>query len=331
MKPLFSIVVPVYNSEKYLEKCLKNLVNQTHQDIEIILVNDGSRDKSQQICEEYAKDHRVTLINKENGGVSKARNTGIEKATGEYIIFVDSDDVPYITMCEEYKKILDNKKYDLIISNLEKVTEEGKYVGSFDDVIKEGELDIEYFKKNVNQIYIKGIMNCPVSKCFRKEKIKSLFDPKVSLGEDLLFNLNFLINCHSIYYLDKKLYKCIVHKQSSLSSKYREDGFKIISFVYEESLNLISKFLNVRADQIESVHKKYMYDCIVMLERIARNTEFNKKEKICKISKEYEEYLEKYNFKNNILKGWKWKIYYYLLKKKNYKGFVNFSNLVKRR
>ena len=88
-----SIIVPVYNTEKYLSKCLNSLIKQTYKDIEIIVVNDGSKDKSLEIAKKFAKqDNRIKVFNKENGGLSSARNFGIEKASGEYIGFVDSDD-----------------------------------------------------------------------------------------------------------------------------------------------------------------------------------------------------------------------------------------------
>ena len=90
---LFSIIVPVYNTEKYLDRCLKSIINQTYSKIEIIVVNDGSTDRSLDICIKYQKmDKRVVVINKENGGLSSARNAGLINATGNYYIFVDSDD-----------------------------------------------------------------------------------------------------------------------------------------------------------------------------------------------------------------------------------------------
>ncbi len=100
--PKISIIVPVYNVENYLKKCLDSIVNQTFKDIEIILINDGSTDNSLNICKEYAKkDHRIRLINKPNGGLSSARNVGIDLSTGEYLGFVDSDDWIALNMYEK--------------------------------------------------------------------------------------------------------------------------------------------------------------------------------------------------------------------------------------
>jgi glycosyltransferase involved in cell wall biosynthesis len=110
MNDLVSIIVPVYNTAYYLPKCIKSMLNQTYHNIEIILVDDGSTDKSATICDKYAKrDKRIRVIHKKNGGVSSARNTGIENATGRYIMFVDSDDwLPLNAVESLHKAILFN-------------------------------------------------------------------------------------------------------------------------------------------------------------------------------------------------------------------------------
>ena len=87
-----SVIVPVYNVEKYIRQCLESIINQTYKNLEIIVVNDGTKDNSMKIVEEYLSDERIKVINKENGGIASARNRGIDEATGEYISFVDSDD-----------------------------------------------------------------------------------------------------------------------------------------------------------------------------------------------------------------------------------------------
>lgn len=90
--PKVSIIIPVYNVEKYIRQCLESVINQTYKNIEIIVINDGTKDGSMKIVEEYLEDKRIKIINKNNGGLSSARNKGIEEATGEYIYFLDSDD-----------------------------------------------------------------------------------------------------------------------------------------------------------------------------------------------------------------------------------------------
>ena len=114
-KPLISIIIPVYNAEKYLPNCLDSVINQTYKNLEIILVDDGSTDKSSEICDEYAqKDFRIKLIHKENGGVSSARNAGLALVSGDYIAWVDSDDFVAPDYIEYMYKLL--KEYDADIS-----------------------------------------------------------------------------------------------------------------------------------------------------------------------------------------------------------------------
>ena len=115
----FSLVVPIFNTEQYLRRCLDSIVNQTYKDIEILLINDGSTDSSPVICDEYkSNDVRIRVINKENGGLSDARNVGIRNATGDYIMFVDSDDYIALDSCDVFCNIIEaNPKIDIIASN----------------------------------------------------------------------------------------------------------------------------------------------------------------------------------------------------------------------
>ena len=117
MKDLISVIIPVYNVEKYLKKCLDSVINQTYKNLEIILVDDGSSDKSGLICDEYAKlDKRIKVLHKKNGGLSSARNTGLDIAKGKYISFIDSDDFVSIYMYEiMYKEIIKNNR-DIVIA-----------------------------------------------------------------------------------------------------------------------------------------------------------------------------------------------------------------------
>ena len=113
-----SIIVPVYNNEEFLDKCLKSIINQTYKNLEIILINDGSKDNSLKIMKDYAiKDTRIIIIDKKNEGVSKARNDGIKKATGQYITFVDSDDYIDLTQIEEMYNAIKKNKVDVVRSN----------------------------------------------------------------------------------------------------------------------------------------------------------------------------------------------------------------------
>ena len=118
MEPLLSIIVPIYNVEQYIDKCIQSILNQTYQNLEIILVDDGATDRSGSIADSYAaKDKRVKVFHKENGGLSDARNYGLDHVTGDYILFVDSDDFIENTMCERLLTVANSSNADMVSCN----------------------------------------------------------------------------------------------------------------------------------------------------------------------------------------------------------------------
>ena len=137
-KHLISIIVPVYNVEKYIDKCIKSILEQTYKNLQIILIDDGSQDKSGQICDEYElQDNRIEVIHKKNGGLSDARNLGIKKARGEYIGFVDSDDYISKNMYEDMYKIIQEKDSDVCICNVYNVIDGKEILKNEDNGLKE--------------------------------------------------------------------------------------------------------------------------------------------------------------------------------------------------
>lgn len=146
-QPKVSVIVPVYNVEKYLKQCLDSIVNQTYKNLEIIIVNDGTKDNSMKIVEEYLQDKRIKVINKENGGLSSARNRGIEEATGEYISFVDSDDY------------IDLNLYNTIVSEM--LSREEIYIFNYNRYKEK----INYLESNV--LNLKKMKKIPQNLLFR--------------------------------------------------------------------------------------------------------------------------------------------------------------------
>lgn len=192
---LFSVIIPIYNTDKYLDECIKSVVNQSFKDLEIILVNDGSTDKSLDICKKYQQIYsNVTLVSQTNSGVSVARNRGISLAKGRYIFFLDSDDKMYPGMLDEAQKVINKGNYDLII---------GKY--SYLKEKNNVELTNYNFKfQDSNSIY-RFIEYCIINgiqipwnpyQYFIKRKIvqknKLMFNPKIKVAEDCDFFFSFL-------------------------------------------------------------------------------------------------------------------------------------------
>ena len=124
---LISVIVPVYNAEKYLDKCVNSIINQKYTNLEIILVDDGSKDNSLDLCKKYAeKDNRIKVIHKENGGLSSARNVGLAVARGEYIMFCDPDDLYLPNSCKVMLNEIIKTHADYVIGNYKNLDEDGK-------------------------------------------------------------------------------------------------------------------------------------------------------------------------------------------------------------
>lgn len=201
--PRVSIIVPIYNAENYLDKCVHSIVNQKHTDIEIILVNDGSTDKSLSICRKYSEiDNRVIVINKGNGGVATARNVGIDIATGDYIAFVDSDDYIHPMM---YKDLLNcAEKHDADI------VECGFYHVSNDKIIFEKQFEqgctIGNINSSLNLIKNKNTTNSIWNKLYKATLIGDTRFPAYSYSEDYYFNSILAYKCKLKYTVNKEYY-----------------------------------------------------------------------------------------------------------------------------
>lgn len=220
----YSVIIPVYNSEKTLRRCVDSLLGQNYNDAEIILVNDGSSDASDEICREYAKNNPcIRYVSKRNGGVSSARNAGLDIASGEYILFVDSDD--YVS--DGYFAVLDQlfreKDYDYTVFSVaffngEAVTE--RQYDAYRSCSKD-----EFVPKIAGEI-IKKTVNSPWNKVFKKRVIDELhlrFDESLSIGEDNIFNLIYLYEINSFCMIPEMLYHVCTENENSLSRKVRTD------------------------------------------------------------------------------------------------------------
>ena len=242
MSSIISIIVPVFNTEKYLQKTLNSVLEQTENNWELIIVDDGSTDNSPLICDEFAKrDSRIKVFHKENGGLSDARNFGMQKTTGEYIAFLDSDDYIADNMIKVINRAIKNGNPDLI--------EFGWKYDSFGEISKNNShshpkeivLDRVYIYDNIipqliniKQRDSKFIYDFSWNKVFKKEIIESnnvLFDSGRKKWEDRLFLLNYLRFCNSIYFADESLYY-YVNVPDSLSRRFDPQIFNSILFNY---------------------------------------------------------------------------------------------------
>lgn len=211
MNDLVSVIVPVYKVESYLNKCIESVVNQTYRNLEIILVDDGSPDNCPQMCDEWAlKDKRITVIHKQNGGVSSARNIGLAKANGKYISFIDSDDY----LDTDFYKILvgdaQNKNSDIVFARYYKVYQDRKVADNerLEEFIESGKWNL--------LVTDNGAVNAYLPRClFRRDILNGLqYDESLKYLEDLFLLLNILQRKPIMSCVKIPLYYYVIHESS---------------------------------------------------------------------------------------------------------------------
>lgn len=260
--PLVSIIVPVYNVGKYLEKCVDSLINQTLEDIEIILIDDGSPDNSGEICDKKAaKDKRIHVIHQKNQGVSVARNAGLDYATGQWITFVDGDDWVASTLCEETVNFADKNNADVVLFG---------YYSAYDNkdvpsrLIAYGTGDISTHKlniecKTISQYSDGKVLNNGVStgttwgKLIKASIIQNnrlRFIPGLTRAQDTIFWLYGFDACSAIYELDKELYYYRITNDSVTSgTKYMPN----CEYPFGELINQYEKFVYIKCNSKEYI------------------------------------------------------------------------------
>ena len=219
-----SIIIPIYNAEKYIDETIESVLKQTYSNIEVILVDDGSRDKSAEICAKYAsKDKRVKYIYKENGGVSSARNRGLKEATGQYIGFMDADDIAEPDM---YAILIDDMhKYEAdIVSIGAGIYENGKQTGAFYGT---NELTVMNREEALIALFSLRAINKGVwSKIFRRELVEGiLYDESRSMYEDIYYLFEAFSRASRVVNHDILKYRYIRHEESITSSKFNQKWF----------------------------------------------------------------------------------------------------------
>lgn len=206
---MISIIVPVYNTEKYLRECLDSILAQTHTDIEVILIDDGSKDGSLSICKEYASiDKRVSVYHKENSGVSDTRNFGIEHANGEFISFCDSDDKVDSELYRMLYNVMTEHDVDRVVSGYAYLYDGGRVLYS-KPRIRDGKYESNVIlRKMIDDGTLSGFLFSGVNNSlFRREiicKNNLRFDPLIRYNEDSLFSFQYMLHSRSIYSLQSK-------------------------------------------------------------------------------------------------------------------------------
>lgn len=266
MNQLVSVIVPVYNVEQYVEKSIRSIIDQTYKNIEILLIDDGSSDRSPEICDELARsDARISVFHKANGGVSSARNLGITKSTGAWLMFVDADDWIESDAIEIMMRSNENSGADFILGSYSwQLCENDIRASLIDNKIRT--FDVEKNRRmalsacmlrpsEVTELFNEEFrylpkIAVPFAKMYKVSLIRNnelYFNENIALGEDLLFNMQYLSNAAKMIYVNVNTYHYVIRKGSAVNSNL------------DRKAEMIIKFL----DELYSVIKKYEFDLTV--------------------------------------------------------------------
>lgn len=268
-----SVIIPVYNTEKFLERCLNSVIKQTLKEIEIIVVNDGSRDNSLEIIKKFKEeDNRIVLLNEQNGGSSFARNKGLETAKGKYFYFIDSDDyLEEDTMFEELYNKCENDNLDIVVfdyyNDFGNRKEYIKNIEISDNILINKE---EYIKDLINGKWGISIWGKLIKKELFKDK-KIIFPENIFMGEDLLTSLKLVFFSKKIGKVNKAFYNYVQHENQGTKITKKEKAYEDLFYLYME----IEKFL--KKQNIFFKYKNVFYSrifqmCRTMLKEEYKNT-----------------------------------------------------------
>lgn len=297
MTPLVSIIVPIYNAQNYLSQCIESIQSQAYSNIEVILVDDGSTDDSLAVCNKYAlEDSRITVIHKNNGGVSSARNTGLDSCHGKWVGFVDSDDLPKSLMYDTMITLVENHKGDMVMGGYEKkslddsVTISLPYNGCIENQdIKKIIYSMSFWNGYLNHQQLPSLYGSVWPNLYNVDIIRSnklRFPDNIKIGEDLLFNLSYLSHVSKIVMINKPLYEYNVCFESA-TRKRNPFLWREYSRLLENVNSILMSMYEGEAELLYNVHKQYLNYAINVIEEqyslIANQKERYKEiEKLCK-------------------------------------------------
>lgn len=277
-----SVIVPVYNVEKYIDKCMESLLNQTYKNIEIILINDGSTDNSGDICDKYRSlDSRVMVFHKENGGVSSARNIGLDKVTGEYVTFVDPDDWVELYTVEHIVSDFLNNDTDAVFYGYDEILDDYVITHSPD---KTGIGDT---REAIYQMMIgigKGYYTIIANKAFKTEIFKSdvdkylYFNKDVYVGEDGLWLTQMIKRCKTVFFDNRVYYHWLQHGNSASNSKVLSD--KRLSAIMAQKM--ICREIEMFDQYLIDLAKAKLFNDIFFMQVIAYKNGEKEKEQLIK-------------------------------------------------
>lgn len=283
MEDLISVVVPVYNVERYLDECIKSIINQTYRNLEIILVDDGSTDGSGEICDEYVRrDNRIIAFHKENGGLSSARNYGIKKSTGKYVSFIDSDDYISIYMLEYLHEAIINSNSKIACCDFKKVFD-NQTINNLKADNKYEILDFDNCMKMLFSYNHYRYIAC--NKLFDKNLFNNIKFPENRYYEDIWPIYNIFKRVDHVVYIRQYLYFYRCHRNSITQSNFSRKDYDLIHFLNLVKRDCIKNYNNLYGDFIIA----YIYYYLSFI-----NKAILTKSKCIKSRKYLKKYIKKY-------------------------------------
>lgn len=300
MNDLISLILPAFNAQNYIGRCIESLLKQTYRNLEIIIINDGSIDRTLEICKEYEKkDSRIILINQENKGVSYCRNNGIARATGDFIVFIDSDDYIDASMVEKLHEVQKEKDADIVQCGYYIIYDGGKISKSITQSYVEGS------KEDIMNFYIHNLELCvvPWNKLIRKKVMEEIEFPLNRRYEDEATTYKIFYNAEVVVNLDCALYYYYQNKSGfmnaeELSIKKLSD---LIKAKEEMSLFIVEKCKSLREEAINDFLWTLFINSIKALKCALNNLEDEREYKW--IRKKLVEYYDKIKKHKDIKKS----------------------------
>lgn len=306
MQEIISVIVPIYKVEEYLERCINSILDQTYKNLDIILVDDGSPDECPNICEEYAKkDDRIKVIHKKNGGLSDARNYGINIAIGQYISFVDSDDYIDKNMYQDMINELRKNNADIVSCAINNVYSDRIESSQIEEII----YDTESALKNL--ILGRNLDQTVWNKLYKKDVINGILFEKGKINEDDFWTYQVFANSKKIITVNKPLYNYIHRESSIMGQGYSEKNLNGLEARYNQY-----KFIEKNYPELSLIAKKsvFFYAMFLYQKLLISKHEINKSY-MC-----IQEYLKEIDFNNKEKKQLtiKEKIWVFMGKKSMY-------------
>lgn len=317
-----AIIVPIYNVEKYVRKTIESAINQTEKDIEIILVDDGSKDSSGKICDEYAAcDSRIKVIHKENGGLSSARNMGTQLAKSEYVMYLDGDDYLAVNSVERLLDIMKKYPCDFVQFRYEEVTDKQKVDEKVSDArIYQGQSSKELFE---NLYSLGGVAASGATKFVRRELMLEV--PFVSIRhEDEMWCTHAFQKSLTVTYIPDVLYFYVMRHNSIIHSSFSENKLDIFKII-KERIDTLEK---LKLDYLIHIEYERMFVSIVGL--YCEAAKVNEKKALDSIKKQFMEYKSQIKKHANLQR--KFKVLFHMMTLnysfvKLYKSYVNRKSL----